>query len=218
MELAIVFVIGILIWLYTRKNKPEDQRLTILEEFERFFPTYAANPRDSVAKQRLLTLLDKYTDNYLAINGIRGSYVAAALLNPNIEPAVTTNQLKSRMHEVHVSFLYFEYANSLQALKSNPTSPDAHQRTLSLGREYASVAREGGRVTIFDETALANDIRATTANASQSQKVFESPLPNLSTPATSLKERISALTLMKESGLLSDEEYDRKRREILDQI
>ena len=129
-----------------------------------------------------------------------------------------SERMTAFMEQAFTKFLENEYNAALKTLKENPTSADAHQQTLSLGREYAAAAREGGKVTIFDETALANDIRAATANASQIQKSPETPATPQATSSTSLKERIAALTLMKESGLLSDEEFDRKRREILDQI
>lgn len=220
MEAAILLlgILALLIWGFKRTNKPADRRLLILQEFESHFLTYAKNPRNQLAKQRLLKIIDEYTENVLALSSSRGNNQVGALLDPYFEPLVTTNQLKMRMQEVLISFLKYEYDASLVFLKENPTSADAHQQTLSLGREYAAAAREGGKVTIFDETALANDIRAATANASQTQNSPDTQVTPQATSSTSLKDRIAALTLMKESGLLSEEEFDRKRREILDQI
>lgn len=107
-----------------------------------------------------------------------------------------------------------DYANALAELRQNPTSPTLHENALHLGRLYAAATRENKAVTIFDETALANDIRAATANASQQV----APVQAVTTQTTTLDERINALKKLKESGLISDEEFAQKRKEILDSI
>jgi hypothetical protein len=78
---------------------------------------------------------------------------------------------------------------------------------------YANATRDKKGVTLFDETALANDIRAVTANASHG--ISNQPM-TVSTPVTSsLDERITALNKLKASGLISDEEFEQKRKEII---
>jgi len=106
------------------------------------------------------------------------------------------------------------YENALAELRANPTDPTLHEQALNIGRAYASATRENKAVTIFDETALANDIRAATANASQQV----APVQAVTTQTTTLDERINALKKLKESGLISDEEFAQKRKEILDSI
>lgn len=58
-----------------------------------------------------------------------------------------------------------DYQDALAALRKNPTNPALHEQALTIGRIYSSATRNNERVTLFDETALANDIRAVTANA-----------------------------------------------------
>ncbi len=79
-------------------------------------------------------------------------------------------------------------------------------------------------MTLFDETALANDIRAVTANASRIATVRQQqsptkPTKNQSQPDNqSIAERIAALKTLKEADMISDEEYESKRKAILDSI
>ena len=50
------------------------------------------------------------------------------------------------------------YNASLEEIKTNPTCADCRQKALSLGRTYKGMTREGGKVTIYDEAAIAKDI------------------------------------------------------------
>ena len=88
---------------------------------------------------------------------------------------------------------------------------------MQLGRIYSAATREGNIVTLFDETALANDIRAVTANATQTTKPV-SALNSSAALATSFDDRINALLKLKASGLITDAEFDQKRKELLDSI
>ncbi|MCX6015512.1 MAG: SHOCT domain-containing protein, partial [Chloroflexales bacterium] len=109
------------------------------------------------------------------------------------------------------------YTNTLTALRADPTNPVLHEQALQLGRMYSAATREGNSVTLFDETALANDIRAVTANATQTTVPVAAP-SSATAPVTSLDERINALLKMKASGLITDDEFDQKRKELLDSI
>jgi type II secretory pathway pseudopilin PulG len=109
------------------------------------------------------------------------------------------------------------YQDALSALRQDPTNASLHEQALQLGRIYSAATREGNIVTLFDETALANDIRAVTANATQTTMPVSAP-SSATTPATSLDDRINALLKMKASGLITDAEFDQKRKELLDSI
>jgi hypothetical protein len=70
---------------------------------------------------------------------------------------------------------------------------------------------------------LANDIRAVTANASQialtQQQLTTEDTKKQSLPDNqSIAERIAALKMLKEAEMISDEEYESKRKAILDSI
>jgi hypothetical protein len=110
-----------------------------------------------------------------------------------------------------------DYTAALTALRADPTNPALHEQALLLGRIYAAATRTNKAVTLFDETALANDIRAVTANATQTT-VPVAALNSATAPANSLDERINALLKMKASGLITDAEFDHKRKELLDSI
>jgi hypothetical protein len=109
------------------------------------------------------------------------------------------------------------YQDALSALRQDPTNASLHEQALQLGRIYSAATREGNIVTLFDETALANDIRAVTAHATQTTVPVVAP-SSATTPATSIDERINALIKMKASGLITDAEFDQKRKELLDSI
>ena len=109
------------------------------------------------------------------------------------------------------------YQDALSALRQDPTNASLHEQALQLGRIYSAATREGNIVTLFDETALANDIRAVTANATQTTMPVSAP-SSTAAPATSLDDRINTLLKMKASGLITDDEFDQKRKELLDSI
>jgi len=144
-----------------------------------------------------------------------------------------------------------KYIESLDLLRSDPTNPTYHEQALQAGRQYAAITRNNKSVTLFDETALANDIRAVTANASQFSSIRKQqattqqnnpPQPNNQSLAErialtkqqqsttqqnsnpshpdnqSIAERIAALKMLKEADMISDEEYESKRKAILDSI
>ena len=113
------------------------------------------------------------------------------------------------------------YENSLTNLRNRPTDPEVHERTLRAGRAYANATRNKAGVTLFDETALANDIRAVTANASQSSnhKPIHTPAPvQVKSKTETIDERIAALQKFRAADMLTDEEFEKKRKDILDSI
>ena len=52
------------------------------------------------------------------------------------------------------------YHAALAKLKNAPTDPECRQQALYFGRLYSAFSRRDGRVTIYDEAAMANDINA----------------------------------------------------------
>lgn len=125
--------------------------------------------------------------------------------------------------QARITALQKSYADSLDLLRSDPTNPTYHEQALQTGRQYSSATRDNKGVTLFDETALANDIRAVTANASQialaQQQLTAEDTKKQSLPDNqSIAERIAALKMLKEAEMISDEEYESKRKAILDSI
>jgi len=128
----------------------------------------------------------------------------------------------SSIRSSNITKLQQDYTNALIALKNDPTNADLHAQVLYTGRILCNLLRYNRGVTLHDETQIANDIRAVTANASASSVPVSPSIPHPATvPPTrsdSLEHRINALKKMKENGLLTDAEFDQKRQEILDSI
>jgi hypothetical protein len=104
------------------------------------------------------------------------------------------------------------YQQALVDLRNDPTNHALHEQALTFGREYSSAKRYDTGITLFDEIAIANDIRAVTANASHTY-------PSAGTPhVASVEERLLALKKLQENNLISDDEYEQKRKSVLDNI
>ncbi|KQX69251.1 hypothetical protein [Paenibacillus sp. Root444D2] len=52
------------------------------------------------------------------------------------------------------------YRNALDILSRDPKNPQLRQNALDCGRRYYSSLRDNGRLTIYDEQAITNDILA----------------------------------------------------------
>ena len=102
---------------------------------------------------------------------------------------------------------YYAYQEGLTRLKAQPGNADLKQQVLQLGRVYSEHTRKG-RVTLFDEIALQNDLNAATAGAMQSAQ----PVPRTPT------ERLQRLTELRAQGLISEQEYTEQRRQILSEL
>jgi hypothetical protein len=135
----------------------------------------------------------------------------------NLEVELQQQQAELQQQQAELQQKQQAYTKALNALRAKPTNPALHEQALHRGRIYAAATRENKAVTLFDETALANDIRAVTANATQTTNPV-SVSSSAAAPATSIDERINALLKMKASGLITDAEFDQKRKELLDSI
>ena len=105
------------------------------------------------------------------------------------------------------------YLESLEQLKHNPADPHLRQETLRLGRIYASKVRSSGRVAVFDEVALMNDINAACAAVSVAR-----PLQAATPPSSSIESRLARLADLKNQGHISEAEYAERRRQILNEV
>lgn len=101
------------------------------------------------------------------------------------------------------------YMASLEQLKREPTNASLRQETLRLGREYSNLTRNSKGVTVFDEVALSNDIGAACA-ASAVARV--SSASDANTPEV----RLSKLSDLRQKDLVTEEEYQQRRRQIID--
>lgn len=107
------------------------------------------------------------------------------------------------------------YENSLRLLKKDPANSDLRGRTLALGRAYSNLMRDKKGNTIFDEVALMNDINAACAATHQ---VIHSTVAQLSPASLSVEDRLRKLQSLKQSGLIDDDDFARRKREIMEEI
>ena len=107
------------------------------------------------------------------------------------------------------------YEASLQKLKSDPSNSDLRQRTLALGRAYSSLMRDKKGQTVFDEVALMNDINAACAGALQ---ITQARAPSSAADGESIESRLRKLQALRETGLIDDDDFARRKREIMDLI
>lgn len=102
------------------------------------------------------------------------------------------------------------YQDALLKLKKDPANPDQRQKTLELGRIYSNLARDAKGVTLFDEMALMNDINAACGGTTGNQ---------IASPSSqSAEERLKKLSDLKTKGLINDQEYEEKRKQILNDV
>jgi Short C-terminal domain len=95
-------------------------------------------------------------------------------------------------------------------------SADLRQQALARGREYSNLTRSQKGVTIYDEMAVMNDIGAATAGAT-TLAATPAPAPVVAS-TTSVEDRIKRLDELRTKGIVNDQEYEERRRKILDEL
>lgn len=109
------------------------------------------------------------------------------------------------------------YQASLEQLSRDPANPELRKKTLDLGRVYSNLTRNNKGVSLFDEVALMNDINA--ACGGTTVRANSKPSPKLPVSvAPPLQDRLIRLSQLKEQGLVSDEEYQAKRQQLLNEV
>ena len=108
---------------------------------------------------------------------------------------------------------WLKYQEALEYLKSDPTNPSLKQTALELGRHYSNLTRQRSGVTLFDEVALMNDLNAATAGAvvkltSSEDRATKQPV----------EERLTKLSELKSKGMIDEQEYAEKKKQILDEM
>lgn len=112
--------------------------------------------------------------------------------------------IKSHDHKNAVQASHSRYYKSLEDLKSNPGDSNLREKTLRLGRIYAGLFNGNNLVTVYDETAIKNDIDTACAASQQA--------------APSTEKRLGKLKKLRDDGLIDDGEYRDRRRKIIDDV
>ncbi len=105
-----------------------------------------------------------------------------------------------------------DYEAALLELKRTPTDSDIRQITLEFGREYAKLLRDNKQATVFDEVALMNDLNAIGGGHVVSDTLGKKPMDR------GVEERLGTLEDLRSKKLISEEEYRKRREDILNQI
>ncbi len=113
-------------------------------------------------------------------------------------------------HRARVQRTSEAYQAALAQLRRNPADSTLKEKALTAGRAHASATRQGGGVTVFDEVALANDIRAASA--------VPPPSAPPVAPSLSIEQRLLRLEDFRARSLISDQEYQAKRKELLAEL
>jgi hypothetical protein len=132
------------------------------------------------------------------------------------------------------------YQLALTSLRDDPTNTTLQEQAWSLGRIYVATTQNVKGVIPFTEETLANDVETIIANAppkpapANTEEMLANNIETIianappkpapakkdkGTPTVlSLDDRINALIQMRDSNLLSNTEFEQKRKEILDSI
>ncbi len=104
------------------------------------------------------------------------------------------------------------YIESLGKLKCDPHNPELREQTLALGRSYANNARKLKGVALFDEVALMNDINAACARAGSKVMI------EVDKRKPSVEKRLAKLEDLRSKQIISEQEYQLRRQQILDEL
>jgi len=107
---------------------------------------------------------------------------------------------------------YAKYQGLLKKLKADPTNADLRQQSLESGRNYSNLTRKKKGVTIYDEVALMNDIGAATAGASVLVPQTQSK------QLQSVEERLKKLQSLWWNGLITEQEFVSRKKQIIEEI
>jgi hypothetical protein len=110
------------------------------------------------------------------------------------------------------------YQKELQKLRDTPFDTKQRERVLSAGREYIEAAIAAGKSTIFTEVTMLNDLTAITGESlAQNAKdsAVNAPDPK---PENDIASRLKKLENLREQQLITEDEYEKRRSAILDQL
>ena len=104
------------------------------------------------------------------------------------------------------------YRQCLDELRNDPQNPELRQRALHLGRRAAVTNPK-----LFGEAKLMNDINAACARAGQ-EVIVKGVTVGLDKSELSVESRLEKLNNLNRTGLITDAEYQARRKEILREI
>jgi hypothetical protein len=106
------------------------------------------------------------------------------------------------------------YLEAKDRLLEEPSNNKLRDLALQAGREYYASLR-GGRLTIYDEQAIANDLSSIIPTIPQVDKASEH---ESYIGKNDIAEKIQKLLELKNSGLISETEFEDKKKKLIDQM
>jgi hypothetical protein len=146
-----------------------------------------------------------------ACGGLLFLLIAAAVLGVGL--GLTLYLINNQKVNKELQQAFASYRQSLELLKQQPNNPDLYQSALRWGRHYSNLTRDRSGVTLFDEMALANDLKAASAGAGQF--VTDAATTSGTQP---LEQRLDRLKALLDSGAIDEQEYRDRRSRLLDEI
>jgi uncharacterized membrane protein len=144
-----------------------------------------------------------YSLGYLTI----GNFIAIAVV-VFILWAIFTVILKVGVYQQK---LKKQYEDALDALRKSPSNNKLRTTALLAGRKYFEALRNG-TLSIYDEQRIANDLAAISALPQHNNEVNNNSFSN------DITIKLQKLSELKSAGLISEIEFEEKRKKILDQI
>lgn len=122
------------------------------------------------------------------------------------------------MREKKAIELKQEYEDILDRLSRNPNSQKLRQLALEIARDYYSSLRNDGRLTIYDEQAIQNDLSLiiNSSNNSYTQQSNDNSIENKDNSDSLAK--LEKLKHLKDKGLITEADYEAKKQKILDEL
>lgn len=108
------------------------------------------------------------------------------------------------------------YEASLTTLAGQQGNAQLRQNTLALGRAYSNLTRDKKGVTLFDEVALMNDISAACRGASATAE--SRTTATLDTDLSNIADRLAKLEALRNQNIITSQEYEFKRRQLIEKI
>lgn len=111
-----------------------------------------------------------------------------------------------------------EYEDFKYKLSQNPQNQELRQLTLQKARDYYSSLRNDGRLTIYDEQAIQNDLSLiiNSSNNSYTQQSNDNSIENKDNSDSLAK--LEKLKHLKDKGLITEADYEAKKQKILDEL
>lgn len=117
----------------------------------------------------------------------------------------TTEQKKKQIEEARDN-----YRRALEKLREKPASNDLRESALKYGRYYVALA-SNYKGSTFDEVGLLNDLNAI-------QAPVAAQVASAEPSQRDVKARLDKLALLHNDGVITKEEYETRRSQILSEL